>query len=328
MPAAKISIQIITYNGMKYLPTCLDSLKKQSFKDFSVLILDNNSKDNSVDFVKNNYPEYKIIENKENFGFAKAHNQGIRLTQSEYVLCLNQDMFLDKNFLMEVVNFLNATPEAGSVTGKIYRWDFESDKKTNSIDSLGLEIQKTFKISDIAQGEEDGQIYSSNKEIFGVSGAAPIYRRKALEDIKLKEDYFDQDFFMYKEDVDLAFRLHSAGWKSYMLADAKAFHDRTIKSDKKFIKNRKERSSLGNYYSYKNHLFVLLKNIELSLFLRYFLYIISYEIIKLGYIIVFEWKTLPAALDFLKNFAKICSKRKGIREKRMIKPKEIYRWIR
>jgi len=330
MSAYKISINIVAYNGMKYLPHCLASIKSQTCTDYEVIIVDNNSQDECLSYIRENYPEFKIVEKKENIGFAKGHNVAIEQNKSEYILCLNQDIILEPDFLENIVDFLDKNLSAGAVTGKLCYWDFENNKKTNQIDSLGLQIHKTFKVSDIAQGKSDAIEFDQNIEIFGVSGAAPIYRRSALESIKTNSgdsvEYFDEDFFMYKEDVDLAFRLRGAGWQSFMVATAKAFHDRSIKSAEKLIKNRRERSFLGNYYSYRNHLFVLLKNLNLTTFLLYSPYIISYEMAKFGYILLFEHKTLPSALDFFKNFAKIWNKRKAICGNRN-NLKQMRRWI-
>ncbi|MFA7662318.1 MAG: glycosyltransferase family 2 protein [Patescibacteria group bacterium] len=326
MSTPKISINIVTYNGLKYLPHCLSSIKNQTFGDYQVLIIDNNSQDESLDFIQQNYPEFKILENKENLGFARAHNLGIDQNESEYILCLNQDIILEPNFLEEVIDFLDTNPKVGSVTSKLYFWDFKNQQKTNQIDSLGLKISKTFKISDISQGELDQNESNQPREIFGVSGAAPIYRRQALESIKLDGQYFDEDFFMYKEDVDLAFRLHFAGWQAFMISNAKAYHDRSLKSDANLVQNRQQRSAFGNYYSYRNHLFVLLKNVDLTTFCLYFPYIIGYEIAKLGYLIIFERKTLPAIIDFFKNFAKVWKKRKIIQKTAKIK--QIRCWIK
>ena len=327
MSPKKISINIVTYNALKYLPHCLDSIKKQSFSNYEVLILDNNSSDGSIKYIKDNYPEFKIIENKKNLGFAKAHNLGIKKSSGDYVLCLNQDIILDNDFLTNVDQFLDSHLRVASLSGKLYYWDFQNNKKTQQIDSLGIKVHKNFKFSDLNQGEFDSDDFCQEIEIFGPSGAAPVYRRSALEEIALDGEYFDEDFFMYKEDIDLAFRLHLAGWFSYFLPQAQAYHDRTLKSDQHLIKNRRQRSQISNYYSYRNHLFVLLKNLDVKIFLKYFFYISFFEFVKLGYILIFEPKNVIAALDFLGKSAKVFSKRKLIQNSKKVGSSFTEHWI-
>lgn len=327
MSSSKIAIQIITYNGMKYLPYCLDSLKAQNFQNFEVFIIDNQSTDGTQNFIREKYPEFKLIENKENLGFAKAHNQGFKMSSSEYVMCLNQDMFLETDFIEEVVKFLDKHSRVGSLTGKIYRWDFENKKKTKFIDTVGLKLKKNYQVIDIGQGKPDEDKFNHPCEIFGVSGAAPIYRRQALEEIMINDEYFDQDFFMYKEDVDLAFRLNSAGWKAYLLPSAIAYHDRSVAKNTTLLKNRKQKSNFANQLSYRNHLLILIKNIYLVNLLYYAIFIFSYEIAKFSYMLLFETKNLPKPLDFFQISAKVLKKRNKIKQQRKLKASARRKWV-
>jgi GT2 family glycosyltransferase len=342
----KVSVHLITYNGEKYLPHCLKSLQDQVFKDFSVLIIDNGSKDQTVQFLDNYLidPKHKrlsaktkFIKNSKNNGFAGAHNQAIQWTKSEYVFMMNQDVILDSGYIKHLVDFMDNHPEAAAVTGVIFKWDFgkieqSSDLgKTKQTDSLGLKILPNHKVVELADQLLLGQ-KGEAKEIFGVSGALPIYRRSALEYTKIPlfhqsfklyinrtkpklYEYFDNDFFSYKEDVDLAYRLRLFDFKAYLVPKAKGWHDRTAGASASAIKNRKQKSDFVNYHSYKNHLYFLVKNIPSKIWQRHFYQIIFYEAKKLIDLIILEQKTLGALKEFIKNFSKMIKKRVYIQKK-------------
>ncbi|NCF75367.1 MAG: glycosyltransferase [Xanthomonadaceae bacterium] len=318
----KISINLLTYNGEKYLKNCFNSILGQNYKNFALLVIDNNSSDNSVEIIKKfetKFAEkqinFRFIQNKENLGFAKGHNQAIKLSNSKYVLVLNQDLILDKNYLKKMIDFMGSHPKCGSATGKILR--LTNGQKTDIIDSLGIKILRNFRAVDSESGKKDNNKIINNQKIFGVSATCPLYRRKALESIKIDQDYFDSDFHSYKEDIDLAFRLKKVGWKSYLIPDAKAWHNRTASGNEQnknfeIIKNRKQKSNFINYNSYKNHLFVLVKNITLSDLFKNFPFIFWYEFKKFIYIILFEPKSLKALREFFKKLPKMIKKRKII----------------
>jgi len=323
----KLIVSLVVYNGRAYLPFCLKALSEQTFKDFEILTIDNASTDGSLEYIQEFFPWVKIIKSEKNLGFAKAHNQIISWTKGDYVLLLNQDVVLDKNFLQSTINYLENNPLAGSVTGKILRWDSVNNDYTKIIDSLGLEIFKNHGVADIYAGQEVTSDNSGEiKEVFGVSGAAPVYRRTALNFIQepssrgLKNfEYLDEDFFSYKEDVDLAYRLRLAGWSAFYLPSAIAYHQRGVKNEgKKTIKELKEarigRGQTINAYSYANHLAVIIKNEFLRNIFKDFFKIIFYELKKLFYCLIFEPKTLRGVKLLKNNLSAYLAKRKYIKK--------------
>ncbi len=355
----KVSINLVTWNGKKYLPYCLESIFAQTFKDFSLLILDNGSTDGTAEFLKNyklQITNYKIIFNKENVGFAAGHNQVVKTAKSDYVLMLNQDIILEPDFLEVAVKFLDSHPEVAAVTGKILRWNFENNQKTNQLDSCGLKIFKNHRVIELGTGETDSEKWDRLCEVFGVSGAAPVYRRKALEDVAIpryfglsstffhgaqwsrdndpladEREYFDTDFFSYKEDVDLAYRLRLRGWQAWYLPEARAYHDRAARSvaggDAEAARARKSKSKFVNYHSYKNHLFFLLKNVPAGVWLRYGHRIKWYEFKKIIYLLFFEPKTLRAWGEFFRKLPGMWKKRKWITARKKVGDAEIKRWL-
>lgn len=340
--APKISIHLVTWNGEKYIADCLESIFRQTFDDYFLLIVDNGSIDETKTVIEQQYlplfqDKARLIRNKDNAGFAKAHNQALLWTDSEYVLVLNQDIILEPDFLEQAVRFMDAHPKAGSINPKLLKWEGKTDAftpgtKSTIIDSLGLELHKTQRVSEIGVGEEDGPQYAQEQEIFGASGAAPMYRRAALEDIRYNDEFFDADFMSYKEDIDVAYRLRWKGWESYFVPQAVAYHDRSAVGHKKIFsvadfKTRKKKASFVSYHSYKNHRLMLYKNLNTKLFLRYFFFVLPYECAKLIYILFMEPKTVKA-LSVIRRKKKIMkAKRKEIMGSRRITDAEMRKWF-
>ena len=285
-----VSINLVTWNGAKYIINCLDSVFNQTYTDFSLMIIDNGSTDETLSYITDKYPQLKIVKHKENLGFAKAHNQAIHWSRSKYVLLLNQDMILEPDYLKNLVSFMEKMPEVGAVTGKLRK--LHEGEKTNYIDSVGINIYKKHKVEELGAGEQDEGQYDAITEVFGVSGALPLIRRQALESVMENNQFFDEDFFNYKEDVDLSYRLRYLGWKIYKVPTALAYHERSLAASDsstfhKIKINRKKRSSFSNYLSYRNHLYFLIKNLP-ERTLNYLFPVIAYEISKFIYILFFE----------------------------------------
>lgn len=338
----KVSVNLIVYNGEKYLPFCLPSLRNQTLKNFSVLIIDNNSQDESVSVIESFLSDHgsselaqktTLIKNRKNDGFAPAHNHAIHWSRSEYIFMMNQDVILDNRYLEELTNFLDARKEAAAASGIIFRWNFEENDnpltahgRTDSIDTLGLMIFPSHKVVEWRDQEE----IHKPREVFGVSGALPMYRRSALEHAKvpvfakrsrLRQDspdvfeYFDNDFFAYKEDVDLAYRLRFLGYNAYLVPASRAWHDRTAAAKTGTFSNRRKKSAFVNFHSYRNHLYFLIKNLRFRIFIRHAPRVIAYEFLKFLYVLFFEPRTLRAFSDLARNIPRMIKKRVYIQKK-------------
>lgn len=334
----KVSINLVTLNGKEYLPFCLKSIFNQSFQDFSLLIIDNHSTDDTVEYLKENWPKVKVVAHKENRGFCQAHNEAIIWTNSDYVLILNQDVILGVNFLIECLKFLEENEKAGGAMGKLLRLDTNlSNNKIQVIDSTGLEIFKNHQIIDRGTGEKNRGQFNKIEEVFGISGACCMFKRKALEDAKISSvEYFDEDYFAYKEDVDLSWRLRLYGWKLFYLPQAKAYHKRVAFTEaglpalptKQTVIIRRQKPQIINFLSYKNHLLTIVKNEFLSNLILYAPFIFFYEFKKMIWILFFEPATLKAIFVFFQQLPSALKKRRIIMNKKKIKAKEIRKWYR
>ncbi len=191
----------------------------------------------------------KYEYNGNNLGFGRGYNRLIaRAVESgaDYFIALNPDLIVEPDCLGKLLSALEADGKVASVSPKIRRWDFENLAKTEQIDSCGIVLRPGLIFVDLGQGEEDrGQF--DQAVILGPSGAAAAFRLSALENIRVGQDYFDSNIFMYKEDCDLDYRLFLAGYRSKLVPSAIAYHDRSAKAGK-----RKGKSAAVRHWSWQS----------------------------------------------------------------------------
>lgn len=258
-----ISAVIVNWNGEKYLYKCIKSLLSQSYDNVEIIVVDNDSSDNSIKILEENFNgQVEIIRNK-NIGYAGGANTGINHSKGEFVMIANPDVVFDKNYLKICIEKLEESKDNAAVMGKLLKYDFDKDEIINVIDSAGISLNHKRQGRDIGQNDEDMGQYDEDRRIFGVCGAAAIFKKECLEKIKIDNDYFDSDFFAYKEDIDICWRLNLYGFKCYYIHNALAYHGRGMNSSKGIlntIKNRKNQSEFLKGISFRNHYLMLAKN--------------------------------------------------------------------
>ena len=342
-----LSICIVTWNSMKFIKDCLEAIFNQTIwhdknYQFAINIVDNGSTDGTVDFVRTNYPEVRILKNINNLGFCRAYNQAIKMHQSDWVLILNPDVILTDEFLAEILSAVFKAPDnTAALSGKILRAETLLEEgglakiaKTDIIDSFGLLVKKSRLVKNIGEGEKDINQYAARKEVFGFSGGCVLYRRAALESVKFQDEYFDEDFFAYQDDFDLSYRLQLLNWQSFFVPAAKAYHFRSARNQNlrpwqfwTIRKARRAKSQLINFHSYKNHLFVLIKNEAGANFWRHLPFIFWLEFKKFIFLLFFEPKTLKAYGQFFKLLPRMILKRKIIFGRKHLPAAEIRKWF-
>lgn len=295
--SVKLAVGFITYGELsaKYLPSFLSSLKVQTFADFKILAVDNSEEEenDNLKIIRQGYSEVEIGRAGENMGFARAHNRMIARAsalQADYYLALNPDMLLKGDAVEKLIGEMEADRRLGSVSPKILKWDFANQKKTKIIDTCGIKLLPGLRFVDLGQGRADDGSFDK-AEILGPSGAAALYRLSALEKVKEGDNYFDELFFMYKEDCDLAYRLRLAGFKSKCASEAIIYHDRSAsakgESDLEVALNRKNKNRQVKKWSFLNQQIIFIKYWRLQNW-HAKLAIIWYEIKMLTFILLFE----------------------------------------
>lgn len=298
-----VAANIVTWNGRRFLPALLRSLENQTVQPKRILIIDNGSVDGTIEYLRE-WPKIHVIRNNRNLGFAHGHNQGIALSDADAVLLVNQDLILDPRCIEQLVRELVDHPNIASVCPKVKRFtlnsgDLSEPVLTDTIDATGMILRRNRQAANLGEGRPDDGSFDQPAEYFGAPGVLPLYRKSALNDVAIgPNEWFDDDFTAYKEDVDLAWRLRWAGWGSRYAPKALAYHHRTLTHHgdeiKNVIRTRRQRSPLLNMLSYRNHLLMLLKNERSGTFFPHLPYILLYEIRRLGYLLLREWSTLKA----------------------------------
>ena len=208
-----ISVVIPNYNGIEFLEDCLSSISNQSYKDFEIIVVDNGSADGSVKFIEDKFPGVFLIKNSENLGFTGATNQGIRHSKGEYVCTLNNDTISGYHFLEYMHKAIESDKDVGIIGSKMIFPD-------GRINSAGMCISRSGAAWNRGMFEEDCGQYEKPEYVIGACAGAALYRRSMLDEIGL----FDEDFFMYHDDVDLSFRAYLAGWKCLYYPKAVVTH--------------------------------------------------------------------------------------------------------
>lgn len=369
-----ISVNLLLYKPEFYLAPCLKSILAQSYDNFELLVIDNNSGDGTAEKAQAiinaaqqrgaKVPFHKIIVNKANLGFSGGHNLGIRESKGELVLLVNQDIVLDEDFLKNIIGIFNRDAKVGSAQGKLLRLKVANEDlvKTETLDNTGFVMLKNRRIIARGQGQPDSGQYEKMEEIFGVDGALPIFRRAALEEAKIdilshplsispsrregekvgvdgrsvleaRYEYFDEDFFAYKEDVDLAWRLRLFGWKAYYIPPAMAWHARTSGDSIAtnyfaIIRERLKINRFGKYQSFKNQRLMQIKNEQIGLLLSHALWFIPKEIGAWLYVLLFEHYTWRAIKDLFRQAPRAREKRKIIMARKKVSGKEMRKWFK
>lgn len=316
------------YSTSPYLPYFLEALKQQDYNNLELVFVDNSDEEDNanVRYIKQHYPEAEIIRPGENTGFARANNIMIRRTrekQGDYFLALNIDILPAPNTVSELVNTMIKSPQVGSATCKVKRWRFEEankeDKgKTNFIDTTGILMTRGHRFFDRGQGELDHGQFDKTEEVFGSSGAVAMYNVNALEDIAFvnenqEKEYFDELMFMYKEDVDISYRLQLAGYKCMYTPNTTVYHDRSIAAEGRgllsTIKGRMSKGRANKEWSWLNHHIILRKILDNNYSGNVRLKTFMYELKSNAYILLFE----PY---LIKQWWKLFKLRKQIRARR------------
>ncbi len=319
-----ISVVILNYNGLECLQICLPSLFRQTISDFEIIVVDNGSTDNSVQYIKKQFPSIKTIVNKINT-YAAGNNAGIRHARGDYILLLNNDVELAEDCLAAILKTIqNQRDMTGMWALKILNY---YDKKI--IDSTGLIIYRDGICRGRGRMESDEGQFDNKSDILMPSGCGGVYSKKMLDEIGL----LDEDFQFYLEDSDLGFRGRLAGWKAKFIPDARVYHMYSATTGKY--------SPRKAYYIERNRIWFIIKLLPLGMILASIYYsckrytyqavaivthkgssgnfVKEYSFVKLVYAVCKGW------LHALAGAQKMITKRKNISVRAT--QKEIKQWF-
>jgi GT2 family glycosyltransferase len=387
-----VSITIVTWNSAQYLDECFGALALLDCPDLEVIIIDNASEDGTRARLRSVESKWRVIYNDRNVGFAAGQNQAIRIARGEWVLCLNPDVVLSPDFVTQLVAAAaQAHPDAGSLCGKLLRWDpmagasstspgsdlkghgfqpcrqeskpsplgaegevpqglkpgsisslngtpegvplqkhtseetsdLEADPhRTNIIDSTGIYFTPNMRHLDRGAEEIDRGQYDQVQYVFGASGAAAFFRRDFIETVSVEGEFFDEDFFAFREDGDLAWRAQVMGWKCLYTPAAVAWHVRRVTPER-----RKDLPLVINWHSAKNRFLMRGKNASGWLCWRLFFPVLWRDIMTFGYAAIRDRRLWSAVIYWWKVRDSIRRKRAIIQSRRRVSDRDLLWWF-
>lgn len=261
-----VSVIIVSWNGRKFLVRCLPSLFNQDYPAFEVVVVVNGSSDGSVEWLQEHYPQIKLIVNEENLGYCAGANQGICQSEGDYVIVLDDDTELQPGFLAAMVAAAESGADVGMAASQIL---FDHD--ASRLDSAGIEVDWAGLAWNRHVGLPAADEPAESIDVFGPTGAAGLYARKMLDQIGL----LDEDFFIYYDDADIAWRGQRAGWRCVYAPAAKVKHVHSGTTGKW--------SPFKTHLLGRNKLWTIVKNYELGPLLRHLPVIILFEMAAIFY---------------------------------------------
>jgi GT2 family glycosyltransferase len=329
-----VYLHLLTWNSERFLPDLFESIEEQTYTNYTLRIFDNGSTDGTLDYLSQYQSTHIIGRSPRNIGFAAGHNKILEFTwakmsdserEDSLIVFVNADIILDKNFLKEIVEAAEQTPD-GIIQPKLYRaffsdqYDYESTDDTvlsDIIDSTGLTMRRGYRFTDRGAGELDEGQFDDIGSPFGACGALFGVKTKALQELVLAEEFFDADFFSYREDCDLALRAAVLGVQTTFAKGAKAYHHRGLYMPEKstiFEKRRasKKRNKFFVAIAQRNQLFLYIKNVPLSEIIRELPWIVAQDGMRWIYGVLFIHEMRKQFIVFLRQFSKMRVKRREL----------------
>jgi GT2 family glycosyltransferase len=319
-----ISINLLRWNSpWEEIRSCIEAVLLSEFDGFELIYMENHNPDSPslVDRVRERFghdSRLRIVTADSNLGYAGGHNRFFAETHTELLMVLNPDAILHPGFLTHIVRpFVD--PRVGAVTGKMLK-PFRNSNGERVLDGTGIILSHSRRGRERGQHEVDRGQYDRQLRVFGVSGTAAVYRKSALEAVKLGgEEYFDPDFFAYWEDLDLSWRLRLRGYECMYVPEAIVEHARAASASKwgilhfrEFLRHHRALPLQVRKWSWRNHLFAIIKSdCGWSLF-RDLPWIVLREVGMFVFLLVFVPATLLAVPEFIRLLPKMLSKRREI----------------
>jgi len=323
MPNDFVSVTLVTWNSGQFIKRCLESVLAQDYRFKEIVVIDNDSTDGTIDILEQFEDRCRIIYNSENVGFAVAQNQAINASQGDWVLTLNPDVLLLPGFIESLVEAGNLDSRVGTVCGKLLTIKSSFDLPDQPlVDSTGIYFTPMLRHLDRGSQEVDNGHYLQNEYVFGATAAAALYRREMIDDVSVQGDFFDPDFFVYREDADVAWRAQLLAWRCLYTPHARAYHVRKVLPG-----NRRALPANINMHSVKNRFLMRLKNITPDLYRRNWASITARDLVVFGCCLVREQSSLKAFWYVLRNWRRTIEKRAEIMARRRVSDDELAGWF-
>jgi GT2 family glycosyltransferase len=323
VPGVKVCVAIVTCNSARYIRRCLHAVLRQEGGPFEIVVLDNASTDGTRKVLKDFSGKIRAILSDRNLGFAEGQNRAIAASQSEWVLTLNPDVLLERGFIRNLLEAGESDPRTGTVCGKLLSIGPGFRKLDERlIDSAGMFFTPAMRHFDRGWRTPDSPRFAHMEYVFGASAAAALFRREMIEDVSIDGSFFDPDFFIYREDADVAWRAQLLGWRSIYTPFAIGHHVRTVTPA-----NRRSVPAVVNMHSVKNRFLMRIKNATGGLYRRYWLAMTLRDLMVVGGSVFWEPTSLPAFWHFARCLPRALRQRRAIMQRRRIDDAELAQWF-
>ena len=318
-----VSVTIVTYNSGRFIQRCLESVLEQKYPLKEIVVIDNASTDGTVEILRQFEDRCRIEYNDRNIGFAAAQNQAIAVSRGEWVLTLNPDVLLYPDFIQALVDAGQFDPRIGSVCGKLLAMTPQFEIPAPAVvDSTGIYFNPMLRHLDRGSREIDNGHYLNYEYVFGATAAAALYRRSMIEDIAVDGEFFDADFFVYREDADVAWRAQLLGWKCLYVPYARGHHVRKV-----LPRNRRALPPEINMHSVKNRFLMRIKNISADLYWRNAVSITLRDGVVVAGCLLWEHTSLKALWFLARNWKRVVAKRRQIQARRRVDDAYMASWF-
>lgn len=295
------SVIVPNFNGVRHLPVVLDALRAQRFTDFEVIVVDDASSDDSAALLESRYPDVRLIVNRRNMGFASSCNTGAVIARGRMIVLLNSDTEPEPAWLEELVKVFVANPRAAAVTSKLLLFDRRDTLHTTG-DMLGIDgVPHNRGVWEPDHGQYDAVV-----DVFSGCGGATAYRREVWQAL----GGFDEEFWMYLEDVDFGFRARLAGWEAVFAPQARVYHHLSASGG----------DLLASYYVGRNTIWTIAKNMPRSLFLRNAPAILARQL-TIAIDAMRNWRGAAAQARLRGQLAGLLGLRRQLQKRRAIQPR-------
>jgi GT2 family glycosyltransferase len=320
----KVAVTVVTYNSERYIRRCLETLFEQREVGLDVVVVDNASTDGTRAILREFKGRIRKICPDRNLGFAEAQNRAIRATTAPWVLTLNPDVLVRPGFIRELMEAGESDPGAGSVCGKLLSIGpgFEPLPERR-LDSTGIYFTPTMRHFDRGWHELEQPLAERREYVFGASAAAALYRREMIEDVAIDGSFFDPDFFVYREDADVAWRAQLFGWRCLYTPAAEAWHVRTVTPG-----NRHAVPAFINMHSVKNRFLMRIKNATGGICRRFWLPMTARDLVVLGGAILWEPSSIRAFWEVARALPRALRQRREIMTRRRVADEDLAQWFR
>jgi len=319
----RVSVAIVTYNSRRYIGPCLESVFRQEGVPFDVTVVDNASTDGTADILAGFDGRLRTIRNPRNLGFAAAQNQAIASSSGDWVLALNPDVLLEPGFLRELVAAGQVDPGVGTVCGRLRAiGPGFTPLPAPLLDSTGMFFTPSLRHFDRGWHTRDDGRFHQMEYVFGASAAAALYRREMIADIAPDGEFFDPDFFAYREDADVAWRAQLLAWRCLYTPAAVAHHVRSVVPG-----NRRAVPAVLNMHSVKNRFLMRIKNATPGLYRRYWLPMTARDLLVAGGCLFREPASLPAFWHLARALPRAWRRRRTIMRRRRASDEALCVWF-